>query len=199
MILDLKDVIQFMEQQALDVPLIKDGFLIISPGISDKEFEMLIKAFPTLAGSYLSFIRTYDVKQIAFGGYEISVCDKKDENFANEMIRWNNPEDIIRFPICKKHDFVYFGSDGIDEFFVAGTQSDYKEGEILSIDHDLYWEENVPIKRVAPNYETFLIICANKYQLQMTGGIDGYNIINALRLRLDALNLPKEYYDYWVW
>lgn len=199
MILDLKDVFQFMEEKATNSPLIKDGFLIRSPGVDSIEYNSLIKAFPNLPESYLNFIRTYDVKKIAFGGYEISVCDQKGENFADEMIRWNDPEDIIRFPVCKKHDLVYFGSDGFDEFFVAGIKSDYKEGEILSIDHEWYDENPIPIKRIAPDYETFLIICANKYQLQMTEGIDGYNILDALRLRLDALKLPKEYYDYWVW
>jgi hypothetical protein len=199
MILDLKDVIQFMKKIAIEEPLIADAFLIQEPGLNSIEYNSLIKAFPTLPESYLKFIRTYDVKKIAFGGYEISVCSMKSKNFTEEMINWNSLDDTIRFPVRKKHDLVYFGSDGFDEFFVAGTKSDYKEGEILSIDHELYWEEVVPIKRIAPDYETFLIICANKYQLEMTDGIDGNNILDVLRQRLDALNLPKEYYDYWVW
>jgi hypothetical protein len=198
MILDLKDVIQFMKKIAIEEPFIADAFLIQEPGLNSIEYNSLIKAFPTLPESYLNFIRTYDVKQIELGGYQISVCSQKSKNFADEMIRWNDPDEI-RFPISKKHDLVYFGSDGLDEFFVAGTKSDYKEGEILSIDHERYDEDPIPIKRVAPDYETFLIICANKYELEMTEGIDGYNILDELRLRLDALNLPKEYYDYWVW
>jgi hypothetical protein len=60
---------------------------------------------------------------------------------------------------------VYFGSDEFYELFVAGTKSDYKEGEILSVDHERYDENPIPVKRITPDYETFLIICANKYQL----------------------------------
>lgn len=128
----------------------------------------------------------------------ISMCKNKQEDTTERLLYWNDPDEI-RFPISKKHDLVYFGSDGFDEFFVAGTQSDYKEGEILSIDHEWYDEDPIPIKRVAPDYETFLIICANKYQLQLESGIEDEKILDKLRLRLDALKLPKEYYDYWVW
>ena len=199
MILDFKDVIQFMKKIAIEEPLIADAFLIQEPGLDSIEYNSLIKAFPTLPESYLNSIRTYDVKKIAFGGYEISVCSMKSKNFTEEMINWNSLDDTIRFPVRKKHDVVYFGSDGFDEFFVAGTKSDYKEGEILSIDHEWYDEDPIPIKRVAPNYEMFLIICANKYQLQMTGEQGLEIFMKELRQRLDALNLPKEYYDYWVW
>jgi hypothetical protein len=169
------------------------------PGLTDEEYNRLIEAFPTLPNSYVNFIKTYDVKNITIGGCQISVCCQKSRDFAEEMIKWNSLDDTIRYPVRKKHDLIYFGSDGFDEFFVAGTQSDYKEGEILSIDHEWYDEDPIPIKRIAPDYETFLIICANKYQLLMADGLPDENFLGELELRLDALNLPKEYYDYWVW
>ncbi len=199
MILNLEDLFQFMKKHAKEEPLIAEDILISKPGLSIEEYDNLIEAFPTLPASYIKFIKQYDVKQIDLAGYEISVCSMKSKNFTEEMINWNSLNDTIRFPVRKKHDLVYFGSDGFDELFVAGTKSDYKEGEILSIDHERYDEDPIPIKQVAPDYETFLIICANKYQLQLENGIEDDNILNKLRLRLDALNLPKEYYDYWVW
>ncbi|QOL19884.1 hypothetical protein [Candidatus Bodocaedibacter vickermanii] len=198
MILNLEDLFQFMKKHAKEEPLIAEDIMISAPGISTDETNRMIEAFPTLPNSYLSFITKYDVKQIDLAGYEISVCNQKSNNFAREMIFWNGATER-RYPISKRHDLVYFGSDGFDEFFVAGTKSDYKEGEILSIDHECYEDKSIPIKRVAPDYETFLIICANKYQLQMNGEQGLETFMKELRLRLDALNLPKEYYDYWVW
>lgn len=209
MILRLEDLIEYSKDLArlsgYPLPISDDpvwsGYDNCSfniPGISDNEFDALVKAFPTLPESYLNFIKMYDVKQIELGGYQISVCSQKSKNFADEMISWNNPYEI-RFPISKKHDLVYFGSDGFDEFFVAGTKSDYKEGEILSIDHERYDEDPIPIKRVAPNYETFLTICANKYQLELNGALSVAIYRDELTQRLDALKLPREYYDYWVW
>ncbi|QOL19460.1 SMI1/KNR4 family protein [Candidatus Bodocaedibacter vickermanii] len=198
MILNIEDLLEHCRKHATASPIIAEDILISVPGIPDEEYTKLIKAFTTLPESYLNFIKTYDIKQVTIGNYKISVCKDKREETVDRLLYWNDREEEIQ-DIQKMHDLTFIASNDIDDIYVAGTKSDYKEGEILSIDHELYWEENVPIKRVAPNYETFLIICANKYQLQMTDGIDGYNIMEALRLRLDALNLPKEYYDYWVW
>ena len=63
------------------------------------------------------------------------------------MIKWNDREEEIQ-ELQKLHDMIYTASgDDVYDIYIAGTKSDYKEGEILSIDHELYWEEIVPIKR----------------------------------------------------
>lgn len=208
MILNIEELIKYSSKLAksLGYPLpinndpVWSGYDSCSlnvPGLSEEEYSKLIKAFPTLPESYLNFIRMYDVKQVTIGNYRISMCKNKKEETVDRLLYWNNREEEIQ-SIQKLHDLTLIASSDVYDIYVAGTQSDFKEGEIVSIDHELYWEEEVPIKKVAPNYETFLIICANKYELEMTEGIDDNDILDELRLRLDALKLPKEYYEYWV-
>ena len=118
MILDFKDVIQFMKKIAIEEPLIADAFLIQEPGLDSIEYNSLIKAFPTLPESYLNSIRTYDVKKIAFGGYEISVCSMKSKNFTDFFfaINRNSSTDFNSLAIFLE---TYFRSDF--RFFIYST------------------------------------------------------------------------------
>lgn len=82
MILTLKDLINYSNDLAKsfgplpinDDPVWSgyDSCSLNTPGISENECDSLIRAFPTLPESYLNFIRTYDVKQVDLGGYQIS-------------------------------------------------------------------------------------------------------------------------------
>jgi hypothetical protein len=197
MIQNILDLLVHTRKHAEASPLISEDILIAEPGISGREYERLIKTFPTLPDSYIKFIRMYDVKKVSICNYRISMCNTKEEDTTEKLLYWNNREEEIQV-IQKLHDLTLIASSDIYDIYVAGTQSDYNEGEILSIDHELYLEDEVPIIKVAPDYETFLIICANKYELEMTEDIDDNDILNELRRRLDALNLSKEYYEYWV-
>jgi hypothetical protein len=159
--------------------------------------ERLQKAFPNLPESYVSFIKKYEVRGVSIGRWELSVCSSKKEDFVEEMLEWNDPENI-RSSIARKHDLYYWGSDGGDEYFVAGKESDFNEGEILAIDHEEYFDEEVSIRKMAESYEQFLIICGNLYQVSRDESLDEEEKIEEMKIRLKTLELEGEYVKSWI-
>lgn len=197
MILTLQDLLEHSQNHAKRSPLIAAEVLISAPGLNQEELDQLIKHFPTLPKSYLDFIKQYDVKQVTIGGYDISPCSNKQQNMATKLLEFNQRDEAIE-ALQQKHDLIMIATaNDWEDIYVAGTQSDYKKGEILMMDHELYWEDEVPIVKVAPNYEMFLIVAGNKYQIQLSEL--SYEESQAeMKRRLDALKLDPEYREYWV-
>ena len=181
----------------------------------DSNTELLIKKFNickkdiykfkvhkiNLPSSYLNVVENLDINGKIIDYFSISPSAKLQDNFVDKIIK--NYEDPF-FPkeFMNKHNMYQIGSYNTDLVCITNETDQYQEGEILFVleGHDIYNPQDDQIKRLAKDYEQFLILAGNLNQVGMEIKEDDSNYEEKRQEfleRLKILNVDPKYHDTW--
>lgn len=182
----------------------KDGFyklLMTSPGCPPSKIAELKKALPGIPSSYTEWVERLNLNGISVGYFGVCPSAYNEEGMVANIIA-GNEEGVMCWEYAKKYHLYAIATSSEITMYVATASSPFKEGEIISIDSDIYTtedeaEEKKYILPAAKDFEEFLLIAGNLNQINREFKEDSERR-EELAKRLKALNVSEEYHDAWL-
>jgi hypothetical protein len=187
----------------MDNPIFKSSYSMTSPGCSGNRLILLKKKIPNIPKSYTDVLSKYSLKGIEIDGFSLSPYRFDNIDTVEGLI--DAYEDPF-FPkeFMEKHRLYQIGSYNTDILCVTAGTDWFKEGEILYIDegYDIYNPEDSQIRKIARDFEQFLIVAGNLEEIHTEMGGDE-SLYESKRQefidRLNKLGVDEEYHNAWLW
>ena len=163
MIDSLKSVQSMMLKEAdlTDNLDFKRRYLMTSPGYSTKQIFLLKKSLFDIPNSYTNVLKSYLIDHVSIDGFEISESSANSDSIDGLLKAHKDP--FFPKEFMGRHKLYQIGSYNTDLLCVTSGTNQFHEGEILYIDegYDIYNPQDSQIRRIAKDFEQFLIIVGN--------------------------------------
>lgn len=176
--------------------------MMTTPGCSQETIEKLKKILPTIPDSYIKVIEKINLNGVSVGYFQTSPYSFNSDGMVANLIEGNQGE-VIFHEYMNKYKLYSIATTSDFGIFVATFESPFKEGEIITIDEEIYAEEYNPQKwifKIANDFEQFLIIAGNLNQIHREIKEDESNYEEKTQEffeRLKILKVPEEYHQSW--
>jgi hypothetical protein len=192
----------YEDAEEFEDPLYKSRFLLTNEGCSEERIAFLKKKLPSLPESYTRWLTKLNLNGICIGYFCLSPFSKNPKDIVESILEAS--EDTF-FPkeFMEKHNMYRIGFYNTDLICVAAGSDKYKEGEILFVEegNNIYNPQDNQIHKLAKNFEQFLLIAGNWYQLPEELNKDNSNYEEKreeLKARMKSLGADEEYYPIWI-
>jgi len=186
----------------IENPIFKSSYMMTSPGCSLERILFLKEKLPRLPQSYINIIESYSINGIEIGGLDLSPYGIGNVDIVAALL--NAYEDPF-FPkeFMQKHKMYQIGSYNTDILCVTEGTENFEEGEILYVDegYDIYNPEDSQIRRIAKDFEQFLIVAGNLEEVhtEMSNNDSLYEQKKAeFFRRLEILEVDEKYHSAWL-
>lgn len=181
--------------------IFKRHYLMVDSSINEIDLHKLKEKNIKLPKSYLKILLRYKVNGISIEDISLSPYSWKNNNIIEDLFEAYEDSFYPR-EFMDKHNMHQIGSYEADTLCVTNGTNYYKEGEILLIlyNGDIYNPQDNQIKKLAKNFEQFLIMLGNLNQICTETSENYFNKEESRQEffdRLKILNVDFEYYDGW--
>jgi hypothetical protein len=181
----------------------KRRYLMVTPGSTTERLQLLYEVMINMPLSYTNIISNYSVNGVAIDGFSLSPYSYKNKDTVEGLLEaYEDP--FFPKEFMEKHRMYQIGSYNTDILCVTAGTDQFKEGEILYIEegYDIYNPEDSQIRKIAKDFEQFLIVAGNLEEIHTEMGGDE-SLYEQKRQefidRFNKLGVSEEYHKAWLW
>lgn len=171
-------------------------------GCTEDRVQFLKSLLPDIPESYTKWLTKVNLNGICIGYFLISPFSKHPIDIVESFLE-SYYDPFFPKEFMEKHRLYQIGAYNTNLIYVSAGTKKFKEGEILFIEegYDIYNPEDNQIHKIAKDFEQFLIIAGNWYQVREEIYDDDSNWEEKRKefiARLKALGVSEEYYKIWL-